>query len=1114
MRKLKALLLCILAAVTVASTVCAFAAETEPAPLQVVSVSPIVYSDNTDGTPQGESGHTAEIGIRFNRSLGDKMYNYVNARLKALGAGFLTPVGAASVEETAELQDKLGDFVNDYIKLNGKTLRNAFAEMSATVTDLPEPYFAVHMDEDRQGIRLYLDNRIAYNADYLKQTIVTEAGSATVRTAADGNVLTVRAGFRSGYTNAAVTKDVSFAYDAEVKEWKSVATPVYATVDNQHAVNGLKSLLAVDFDTELTTQTGLNHDLPFLNQFIFIDGLPMNEYGAAKGTDIRVNQIAPHSFNLWQFDAGTPNAKDFPASTRILFRKGLQFVGEDGVNPVPDLTLAENTMFVLGDVWSQEIVADGLSVVGFGALTEEENAFSFEINFSADITDSKINVAEDLDWVKEGVKINSKTIAEWNAEQKLVTIVAEKSALYITADRSVWSLDNADFVEVCDAFVSGVGIEIVSGYSKFYNQTIGEWLDEAVTAELNGETVKIETISAFTVQSGNPCFTVTFDKPISYKYLPHYNGDISWHQAGGTAALGVNDLDILKMKVQPAHEGLLKGVSINGKTIEQIMAGASEGQDRNVVVMVHYNQDLTSMMFSWQAAYSDQVIDYTQDVVLTIDRSIFVTPNGGRLAEDVKLTYKNEFTGWYADGEIPEWKNTRVEKLDYLLYMENVDSYAIQVHFKAPASNTEMQNVQDMDFIRNGFKLNGFTIGEIMAGAKDADGNAVADPVTAHLLPPTGVPGTGKIVIHFFISAKITEATGGIKDKGNTLEIVGGTKLPSVTKVSRDYKFVYENGGWAEEVDTSGIEWEELHLVSVSKPVLSSDENVMFTLAFDKNITYKELLHINGDVSWLLAVSEQDSAPFRYTAEELNVLSAYGILSSLKEKILFNGQSIAELMEKEQNAAYRPVTVMVHVGQSGEMNTINIAFAGKSFDAEGNSVDGANKIGDLNAEFTFTVKAGFRTTLLGEVAKDETFRYNPAAGVFVKEAEDGALSGDTTINGVYYNGYKIEKNGTLVLKDTEKLDAKLFTVLLGDPTSVFEVVGGDALKEGDNAVVIRVTSTDGTVGEFAFTVTVQAAEKGSCGSTLGGASLIGACALLIAASLLLRKKQRKGGMVK
>lgn len=121
------------------------------------------------------------------------------------------------------------------------------------------------------------------------------------------------------------------------------------------------------------------------------------------------------------------------------------------------------------------------------------------------------------------------------------------------------------------------------------------------------------------------------------------------------------------------------------------------------------------------------------------------------------------------------------------------------------------------------------------------------------------------------------------------------------------------------------------------------------------------------------------------------MLSAYGILSSLKEKILFNGQSIAELMEKEQNAAYRPVTVMVHVGQSGEMNTINIAFAGKSFDAEGNSVDGANKIGDLNAEFTFTVKAGFRTTLLGEVAKDETFRYNPAAGVFVKEAEDGRV---------------------------------------------------------------------------------------------------------------------------
>lgn len=97
-------------------------------------------------------------------------------------------------------------------------------------------------------------------------------------------------------------------------------------------------------------------------------------------------------------------------------------------------------------------------------------------------------------------------------------------------------------------------------------------------------------------------------------------------------------------------------------------------------------------------------------------------------------------------------------------------------------------------------------------------------------------------------------------------------------------------------------------------------------------------------------------------------------------------------MEKEQNAAYRPVTVMVHVGQSGEMNTINIAFAGKSFDAEGNSVDGANKIGELERGiYLYRSKRDSARRCLGEVAKDETFRYNPAAGVFVKEAEDGRV---------------------------------------------------------------------------------------------------------------------------
>lgn len=1117
MRGVKAILLAMCLAFLFAGTVFAFAAETEMAELKVEGISAITYSDNTTGAEMGDSGHTAKIGIRFDQEISPKKYNYVNGRLKALGEGFLSPVGAADVTEIGDVQDKLGDYVNDYIKLNGKTLRQAFNDVVANRVDLPEPYFAVHVDPDMKGISIFIDNREPVNATYLHQTIVSGEGDSTIRTAAEGNILTIRKGFMSKFTNVEIKKDVSFVYDVAAKEWKATTTPVNAVVDNTHTQAGIKNLLAINFDTEFTQQVGNNHLLSFINENILINDEAMNVYAEANQVDIRVNQIAPSSFNIWQFKKGTAEAQNFEQGTRILLKKELQFIDADGVNPIVDKELAESYMFVMAEnTWEQSVVPEGLSVLGYGALKEQENLLSFDVNFSIPLADGNSEIAEDFSWVSGGIEINARTIENWNSDSKKITVKLNGSVLTIIADKSIMALDNTDCVEILDTFKTGSGVMVEGAYKKYYNKSLNSWIDEAITENLVGEEVKVETITPFTLQSGNPTFTITFDKPVSYKYLPHYNGDISWHEAGSTAALGVDALDILKMKIQPAHESILDSISLNGETVRQIMAKASADQDHNVVIMVHYNQDLSSMMFSWQGAYESTVIDYTQEVVLTIDSDTFITPNGAHLAEDVKLTYSPEFSIWYKDGEKPEWKETKVEKVEYLLYMQEIDSYAIQVHFKAPAANSDMQNVQNMDFVKDGFKLNGFTLGEIMQGAKDKDGNPIENPINAHLLSPTGVPGTGKIVLHLFVSAKITPETGGVKVvddsvNGNEFEVLEGTKLPSMYSVSRDYKFKYE-GAWAEVVDTSGIEWEEIHLVSISKPVLASEDNVTFTLTFDKNITHKELLHINADVSWLLAVSQQATPPFRYTAAELNILSAYGILSSLQENILFNGQSIKQMMEKETNITQRPVTVMVHYGQNAAMNQIMVAFAGHKTDAEGNVLDGANRITDLDQEFTFTIKAGFRTSMLGEIKKDVTFRYNPTAGMFIEEVVGGAASSNTNVKSVYYNGFKVENGGSLTFVGITKLDKNLFTVVLEDPTSVFEVTGADSLKIGDNPVTIKITSTDGSTADFNFTVHITEADEGNggCASGLTGGLYGGAAILiLVGTALLVSKKVRK-----
>lgn len=556
--------------------------------------------------------------------------------------------------------------------------------------------------------------------------------------------------------------------------------------------------------------------------------------------------------------------------------------------------------------------AENFEIISISKPSIEDENFNFSVEFSKNLASEEISNAHEQSWLKGFIKFNGETLENINSSQTLISATAnEKTILFIVAE-SLIKKDNADCFEISANFLAPSGESLSAGFIKYYNHTVADWVDEIIDSQLSGESVSISSVSAFSSVENNPSFTIYFDKNVTYKYLPHYNGATDWHEQGATEHLGITSSDIAKMKIQPAHSAILNGVSINGKTIGEIMQ--STATNSNVAIMAHYNHNY--LILAWDGSNSQTVVDFTKDVTLQIDKDIFVTPNGAKLNESVNLTYKNQYTAWFDGGEIPQVEKTKIERLDFFLYMEAVDAYAVQIHFKHDAAFAGVENVQNAEFLQKNFKINGKTIGEINQNAKDADGKTIQTPIIAHLLPPTGVAGEGKVVLHLFINAKIAQEYGGIKPSGNTIEVLKDALLPSLKKVDRDYKFEYD-GGWGEVKDTSDIVWEEVKLIRVSKPITGAENNVGFTLTFDKAITNNELLHINADVSWLLAVSAQDTPPFRYSAEELNILTAYGILKSLKNNVLFNGLSIKEMMEKETVLAYRHVTVMVHIGHGG-----------------------------------------------------------------------------------------------------------------------------------------------------------------------------------------------------
>lgn len=407
-------------------------------------------------------------------------------------------------------------------------------------------------------------------------------------------------------------------------------------------------------------------------------------------------------------------------------------------------------------------------------------------------------------------------------------------------------------------------------------------------------------------------------------------------------------------------------------------------------------------------------------------------------------------------------------------------------------------NVEQDPSVRNCIEINGFTLGEIWDGGKDAEGEKVVQPLMVHRLPNGDDP---RVVLHIFVSAEITPETGGIRTDGtqNTLSVLPGFTAVTGETVQERVDFINKGAGWAKVIDTSGVVWGEIRVLSVAAPKIDVLDNVSFLVTFDQPLSNKQLLHINASSDWLLAVSKQQNPPFVYTAEELQLMQSYGIIDSISEKIYFNGKSIAELMRKEEDPAQRPGTVMVHIGGTGDMNVMEISFGGRKV-INGETVDGVNRIDNIDQEFVLEFKQGLKTVTSLETKEDYVFRYSPASGKFSRVIE-GQQSSETGMEAVYYNGYAIAEGGKIPLRGGA-FDESLLTVVTVDEAAFASVTSG---KDG---ITVRVTATDGTYRDYYYAF--ETPEKGGsavvwiCVGVAAAVIAAGVCAFII----LYRRKKK------
>lgn len=745
-----------------------------------------------------------------------------------------------------------------------------------------------------------------------------------------------------------------------------------------------------------------------------------------------------------------------------------------------------------------------VSGMQLGHYDAGRNLYGMQIHFSEDVRgdiEANADIAGEA-WFNTLVQVNGRTLAEIAQ----INIGTADSPIYATVEANfegenfitIWVDARAGVVEAGDnALGNGTvvtilpGLEFPSGYITTEEQSF-EWINPSWQPTVVLEQFELGVTDGQELEGGIEAGTGN-----AFVNIP--------------AALETLT-SIASFPIQDSAE-VKEYVMINGQLMSQM---ATSGQ------LLQFNSASTLQVQLPQGSWNvgDRFILMKG---MPLYNDIPSSPNAQKVAE---LAHYYIFECTSTDGKViltvtvtddyeaDEDIDLAFAGVQQFAYDADRDAYGFQLHFskniRGDAYNL-FADITNEGWIKDYITVNGKSIEELLAST-DAEGNVIPNAVQ--------VVFSNDDYITIYVSAKLSEEQGGVLDAdGNVIETVrvavaDGFTVPRDNGViAQGIKYKYEYNFWCRDVDLSTVEYDSLAVTTVNNPVsVDSDGNIAFKIYFDKNITDAQYLHINAGAEWLSGVS------LGYTSATIERLASYGFIRDCLTKIEFNGMTIEELMNTEEDPALRPVNVvMVHY----DKNEIQIVFRANDIET-GEPAPYAINVGDPDPDWTITFREGFTVPTLCKLDRDYTFSYDKNEGRFVEVIEEEVIS-DITFEAVAYDGTIIEEGGTLNLTGVTELDKNLFSVAFKDGVTPEWTIEGNSLKEGANTVSLVAQTTDGSgkTVSFTFTVNVTAQTQtpedpqeaggcaGGCGSSLGAGIGMGAAVLVVAAAavLLIAKKK-------
>ena len=754
-----------------------------------------------------------------------------------------------------------------------------------------------------------------------------------------------------------------------------------------------------------------------------------------------------------------------------------------------------NGAFTLTKVYSdyREVVVSSMALGHYDAAG---NVYGMQIHFSENVFEGHA-ASDDIAgeaWFNEYIKVNGTTLADIMNEN----VGTEEAPVKATVRA------NTEKINVVTLWIDTRSQSIFRGDNKLGNDNVVTIMQGLKFAD-TGYEVKEEQSFKYTDPNWNEIVVLA---PIEMSV-----------QKGDKLDAGVNKDGTVFLNI-PINLSSLTSIAAfpteaSMDVTDLVMFNGSYFSQMQGVKVFQYNSANTLQLVVSQTAWNDG------DVFILFKGLPFYTdipssPNAQKAAELARyyiFTYSAEeskfivdITDSYDADEDIELKYTGVTGFRY----DSVaDAYVFELHFSKNVRGDVYENLEDITneaWVKDYLLINGKTITELLA-AKDASGADIANAVK--------IMFTDKDVLSISVSAKIPQSAGGVVDAdGNviskvTFSVLDGFTVPRGGAIAVGVNYKYEFGGWGKDIDLSEVEYHEIKVTSVSNPVsVDTDGNIAFKVYFDQPITDVQYRHINATVAWL-----STSENLGYNTSTIEYLLSYGFLQDCQTKILFNGETIQQWMNKEKDEEYRSMNVvMVHY----DKNELQIVFRTNSINkndgTEGQRTPYAIDLSATDPDWSITFLAGFTVPSFGKVEKTVTYKYDKDVQGFV-EVEQQEVISSVEFDEVYYDGVKIEQGGTLTLKGVTALDKNLFTVYFKDGVNAPWSIEGGELKVGDNAVKLVATTTDGSgkTVEFSFTVKVEKEETASGGCNSSAAFAFGAmaaCALAAGAVLTIKKGKK------